>query len=453
MNPLPAGESMHGQHEHLFDFIPPPVERKQHGTYRIFQTLSASLIMENDPQSIRRKVQNYDASALAGWRALFTLTHTVIADPSTYQLLLFLVLISGMSFLVINLSGMDHSIEDDGIVSQRLLYLLSFILAGHVTISLNRWYEIRHKVFGPLWGSLENMFVLSCQLSPENRELQDTALRHGRLTMRLVFRAAQQGQDGGLEHEGLDDLEREGLLLPSERTVLNCVVCGTRPLTASMWLARALEEEYRAKGSNLSFPLSSLMKENFSFTFQQQMLALKGSIGGTLGYLGAPIPFLFVHLVNWTVVFSLFTLAVSTGVILAIGWARRHTGANQYVQHASSGEQWPRDPNHWYLNFVVTNFVQVSIYAIFSLGLVRICAKLHNPLARDDSSFPEQSYDSFFHNNCRALQVGLTFPLKSLSQGKLVQLEKNLLPAPASGRRRIGSALEVSCVCAQDSAK
>lgn len=280
----------------IYDQIPPPVECKMHGTFPILQHLNASMTMEDmgdTSRRSRRKVQNYDSLALAGWRALFTLSHTVIVDPSTYSLLLFLAVVSVASFVVLNVSGLDRSIEDDGIVTGRLMYLLSFILAGHVSIATNRWYSIRHQVFGPLWGGLENMFLLACQLSPDNAALQETVLRQVRLTMRLVFAAAQGG-----EGDSLADLLRDGLLLPEESAVLDQLLVGTRPFASAMWLSRALEEEHAAVVE--SKQISLLMQQTFAFTLQQNLLQVKGGVGGTLGYVGCPIPFVFVHLVNWT---------------------------------------------------------------------------------------------------------------------------------------------------------
>ena len=349
-----------------------------------------------------RKVQNYDALALSGWRALFTLSHTVILDSSTYSLLLFLAFLSIASFVVINVTGLDRSVEDDGLVSARLMYLLSFILAGHVTIAINRWYQIRHQIFGPLWGALENLFLLACQLAPDKVALQETVLRQARLTMRLVF-AAAQGVDC------LADLQCDGLAMAEECAILDQLLVGSRPFTSAMWISRALEEEHCAALE--SKKLSPLMQQTFSFTLQQNVLQLKSGIGGTLGYVGCPIPFLFVHLVNWTVVFSLFTLSVSTGVILAIGWRRRETGNNQYT----GDRAWPHSPQSWFINFALTYSIQTFLYGIFSLGLVRICAKMHNPLSAEDCSFPETSYDTFLHNNCRALQVGVTSSLHTVA--------------------------------------
>lgn len=133
----------------------------------------------------------------------------------------------------------------------------------------------------------------------------------------------------------------------------------------------------------------------------------RGGIGGTLGCIGSQLPYPYVHILYWTIQILLSSLAIETGVNLATYYYFSKNGMGQYSPPGDD-QTWPNNPNVWYLN----TFLQVTasnvIYALFIEGLLNVCDKLSNPLSQHETSFSERLFDTFIHNNCRAMYAGIT---------------------------------------------
>jgi len=94
-------------------------------------------------------------------------------------------------------SGSYLSVNTSSDLTSRTQLLLSFVLAGYISIVINRWDRIRNTTLGQLWGAMEN----TCQVTfrvlfshdhgPQEMELSELLIRYVRLTMRLTFMAVQ----------------------------------------------------------------------------------------------------------------------------------------------------------------------------------------------------------------------------------------------------------------------
>lgn len=214
----------------------------------------------------------------------------------------------------------DNSIS----VFTRTQTLLSFVLAGYVTLCIQRWDKIRNDYFGKLWGSLENLVLISCDLIPGNTplelKLKNKLLRYARLNMRLLFYAAR----------GTDDLSilltpaHGSLITPSEIEWLSAIAIGTRPLTVIIWMRELVYKMVQIDSrGKYSFAIESAINEAVS--------GMRGGVGGTLGLIGCPYPFIYVHAINWIVQISLVILAIETGCTLSILLDRKLEGYKHTV--------------------------------------------------------------------------------------------------------------------------
>jgi hypothetical protein len=188
-----------------------------------------------------------------------------------------------------------------------------------VTLCIQRWDKLRNDYFGKFWGSLETLVLISSDIapgsSPQELKLKNKLLRYARLDMRLLFYAAR----------GTDDLkplltaEHGTLITESEIEWLSAIAVGTRPLTVAIWMRELMYKMVQ---------LDIRGKYNFAIegAINEAVSSIRGGVGGTLGVLGCPYPFIYVHAINWIVQISLVILAIETGCTLAI-----------YLERASDG--------------------------------------------------------------------------------------------------------------------
>jgi predicted membrane chloride channel (bestrophin family) len=314
-----------------------------------------------------------------------------------------LTVICFTTFAVVYLTNSEGSIGDNDITG-RVQFLLSFVLAGYVTNFISRWDRFRHTYVGGLWGSLENIVMLSHSMLQNNTEqdilLNDTIHRYVLSIFRLLFLA---GQNNNNLIPLVEDLH---LLTNEEIKILQETGMGTRPLVVIGWLGKIFELMNNA-GYNDYMIQSQLTNA---------LLSAKGAIGGTLGFLGTPMPFMYTHLVYWIIQMMLFLLAIATGVNLAVMYNRKNNGDENY-SYDDDSKHWPVNSNKYYANYFLQQTAGNMIFAIFVEGLLFFCGKIENPLSDDETAFPAECYFVFLHNNLNALKIGkesftkLNFPI------------------------------------------
>lgn len=75
-------------------------------------------------------------------------SHTIITDWETWQHLGVLLFIGAVSAVFVINTGMYKSIAASSPVLTRISLLISFILSGYITITVNRWDRIRNVTLG-----------------------------------------------------------------------------------------------------------------------------------------------------------------------------------------------------------------------------------------------------------------------------------------------------------------
>jgi hypothetical protein len=269
--------------------------------------------------------------------------------------------------------------------------LLSFVLAGYVSYYVNYFNTVRHQYLGTLWGACENLFLYAHQLFPGQGEqemmLRQTVQRYTHSIFLLVFHACQNKTD-------MEFFYGRNLLTPDEGEILVQASLGTRPLIIVGWLSRLFEVTQR-------MGYSSFIVDTQALTV---ISSLRGGIGGLLGVIGTPPPFMYTHLIYWIVQIFLVILAITTGINLAIFWDRRHNGDENYSY--DDGDHWPHNPRIYYANYFFQQTAGNMIFAIFVEGLLYFCGEIENPLAGRNASLCEDLYEVYLENNCIALAVG-----------------------------------------------
>jgi len=181
-----------------------------------------------------------------------------------------------MSFLtmgIVYFTGSHRSTENTSSVSSKIQTLISFVLASYISIVINRWDRIRNGTLGQFWGSLENILMIAFKTiqtvrnsrldelrtasssNNDNKKAEDKIflecqlqaarlLRYGRLSMQLLFLAAQGSEDFKLIYElGLlaKPNESDGRISEEEKWIRAAAI-GTRPLIVVGWLQTALDK-------------------------------------------------------------------------------------------------------------------------------------------------------------------------------------------------------------------
>jgi len=110
---------------------------------------------------------------------------------------MYLTVICFITMGVVLITGGFKSINNTSDLTARAQLLITFVLAGYITIVINRWDRIRNTTLGQLWGSIENL----CQVNfvvlfkhgngKQEMELSNLTIRYVRLSMKLTFMAVQ----------------------------------------------------------------------------------------------------------------------------------------------------------------------------------------------------------------------------------------------------------------------
>lgn len=309
------------------------------------------------------------------WRALVTTSNTILEEWDTWRLLCGLTVVCFITMACIMASGTESSIPLQISVTNRVQVLLSFVLSAFIGIVLGRWDNLRNNALAGVWTALENLCLLSsmwCETDTfQDQELRSRIERHSRLILRLVFYAAQAKGD-------LSALITEGLLLEEEARVLTPVLVGTRAHVVIGWLQKTFKHMYEA--------------EYYGFAnmgdVSSNVAAVRGGCGLTLGIIGCPLPFGYVHLLYWIVQLLLLLLAINTGILFAVMMARRHNGEllyhspptyqpltrcvgignGEYSYDDESGKHYPENERIWFFNIFMQTTLGNVVFALFTQG-------------------------------------------------------------------------------------
>jgi hypothetical protein len=383
------------------------------------------------------QIVGYSQTDLRVYRALFITSRTFLVNWDTYYHLLWLTFVSMVAFTIAfaiphMASSLPIELTNTDLLTRQQT-LLSYVMVSFVGLNINRFTVLRDKL-GMTWGALENMTAFSFQLLPDpdpksgHLELRELILRLARQTYHLLFYAAQKKEDMSFL---VESEEKGGLhvMTAKEMAMLKASPPGVRPFITVSWLYSIIDAVISKQpdmgSSSGSSSSSSSVNNTYNIMHMDQrrrdLLAdykqAKGGIGALLGTLGTPIPFMYSHLVYWTVQVLLFTLAWTTGLYLAVMWDRRKNGAGMF-EFDDDARQYPQNQAVWYFNVWLYRVFGNILFALFMEGLLKICELIENPFRGDSFGLPLIAYDSFMYNNIRGMAAGMSSYTDILSQGR-----------------------------------
>ncbi|KAJ1418579.1 hypothetical protein B484DRAFT_453626 [Ochromonadaceae sp. CCMP2298] len=349
-----------------------------------------------------KRIAKYDMNDLRTFRALTIQARTVMANADTWQDLGILTALSMATFFIMipfRTLCMSYPVADsENYLNAKMSFLISLILSSYVGLSLSRRQTIRD-LLGKLWGSLENLAIFQLMLlKDEHEELQTHIIRQARLCFQLTFMSSMPFSTD----EAMLRLRESGLLLEKEEEWLRAAGPGTRPLVVAGWLGSTGSAVYRCTTNNATFP--DLLSHPKGLDL---ILNVKGGVGAVLGATGTQPPFMYVHLVYWSVQVFLVFLSVNTGAFLAGMWYRRSNG-NEGYQYDDDDENltYPFNQQLWYVDTWMIRVAGNVFFAVFVEGLLKLGQHLENPLSNEEQGFPYTAYDTFMNNNIRAFCGG-----------------------------------------------
>ena len=248
------------------------------------------------------KIYKYKKSELAVWRALVTVSHTIITNKETWYLLFLCIVITIITIGIVFATGSEGSVSEDD-VTGKVIVLLSFVLAGFVTFCLNRWDRLRNTHLGSVLAALESTYYLSCQMYPDIKDAQHLAnreivLRLCRCIFQSIFFAVNETGD-------LSSLVEMGLLAPYEEYILSSTHQETRPYVLIGWLEKMLAPAEKQQA-----------KDFYPSEVHKELAVVKKEISTIIGLVGCSAPFMYTHLIWWFC--QLLSIGGSTSSIFSL---------------------------------------------------------------------------------------------------------------------------------------
>ena len=128
--------------------------------------------------------------------------------------------------------------------------------------------------------------------------------------------------------------------------------------------------------------------------------SIRNGIGVTLARNGLEYPYLYTHLIYWTVQTLLIIISVEAGVNMAIEWERRENGNEEYSFPSTSSETWPPQPIVWFRQTATIKVLVNLLLTLFLEGLLKFSDSIQHPLSeKSESFFPMDYYDTLISNN------------------------------------------------------
>jgi len=155
---------------------------------------------------------------------------------------------------VVLITGGFKSINNTSDLTARAQLLITFVLAGYITIVINRWDRIRNTTLGQLWGSIENLcqvnFVVLFKHGNGKQEMDYRTSQFDMFDFRWSWLLWQFKSHkpvlffiwifviyfNFLDVDDLSELVKLNLLTEKEQEWLAAASIGSRPLLVVSWL-------------------------------------------------------------------------------------------------------------------------------------------------------------------------------------------------------------------------
>jgi hypothetical protein len=238
-----------------------------------------------------------------------------------------------------------------------LFGLLSFLLGMYVSATMDRWNTLRNNCIGKLWGTIENLCILSGAIwsrgTYEDKASRHLVLRYGLASHALFFKQAR-GDDLSA---GLQEMVEQNVLTDEERKVLEKLPAPSQVVIS--WLTtfffRAISE---APAGRTPVPHA---REMLPYILEK-CCGMRDGVGHGMAIVNCQQPFNYVQLMSFITNTVLLLNAVYTGCMLGV---YQNDQGHSWSHHGSG-----------FLYFVAMLLRVVFVTIVYS-GLLDVSANVH----------------------------------------------------------------------------
>ena len=259
------------------------------------------------------------------------------------------------------------------------------LLGQFVSQTLSRWWDIRTRGIGNLWGAINDLSMWASAWWPKEGGSQQAAralvLRYGLLAMDLLFRQGR-GEDGPAY---MAELVAKGLLEPHEAAVLAPLPSKSQVVIS--WLTLFWTRVFQDDGLDCALP-SWPDPTRFNLVMGKCAEA-RGAIGLTLAYTDTQLPFAYVHLLASVTHLTLLVNALFSGCTLG-----RTLHDSQDIKMEGGYDV--------FILLVFVKLMRIIFMPLLLVGLLHLGVRMENPLERKANNFPGAAYLEYMSAECEA---------------------------------------------------
>jgi predicted membrane chloride channel (bestrophin family) len=287
-------------------------------------------------------------------------------------------------------------------LSNTLQAVVPFVLGLYISMTIERWWDLRTKALAPIYNSTANLCMIIGIIIPDVPRydaLREKVLKYATNSVELMIRAARA-------KDQVDDLVEKGVLTAEELGKIEGLGQYQRSMVMWPWIERLLFHACE----------ESKVPENVFVVVVQQCFAAREGIQTIHTYLSTQIPFAYVHLINLIVNCNNIVASARCGMFIAIA-----------LKNMIEGEV--KSEDIWGLvSYTIILFVVPVVYH----GLLAISYVVQDPFGEEVLDFPINAFSEYVFESCVAVYAARKCPKDELfpQSSKL---------RDAEGERRCGS--------------
>eukprot|EP00746_Dinoflagellata_sp_MGD_P019126 gnl/MRDRNA2_/MRDRNA2_144434_c0_seq1.p1 gnl/MRDRNA2_/MRDRNA2_144434_c0~~gnl/MRDRNA2_/MRDRNA2_144434_c0_seq1.p1 ORF type:complete len:392 (-),score=48.61 gnl/MRDRNA2_/MRDRNA2_144434_c0_seq1:27-1202(-) len=306
------------------------------------------------------QVVSYEPKKLTTLRVLFVVQGTVLQNPVLWTemgvvLLIFISFTVPLAIWPPKTYSEWASLHGEKVRSFTTLMsgLAAFLLAFYMSLTINRWWQMRSKGIAKIWNACMHLTLLISHFVTHDDKVLSAVQRYARGSLMLLFM-----QRRGYDHK-VERLVHRGVLLEEEAEKLKQVEHG-RAQALWSWVY-AIVAKLNHEGYIQSAPL-------LPFLIHRCEEGCDG-VAFILHQLGTPIPMAYIHLLGLLVKTHNICLAILMALLMAD--AVRHGSIVLACQLAG----------------------RTMLLPFLYNAILLINDELHDPFSGESSNFPMQKYD------------------------------------------------------------
>lgn len=342
------------------------------------------------------KILWYDVREINGWKSLYLLTGTAFEDVRTWQTC------SGYYFITValsiyvyfrhknnyhllyNMASDEHIIELQSTLNY-VSFLSTFMLGLFTSISISRWWTIRHDSLGGLMDVISEitMRIAMAMPTPEDRPIKDRILRLCLLSHRLIY-------DKARGTETVDAFTRHhvdtGMMTQEELEELKDV--DSKPQVVWIWICKLLHK-LNEKGR-----FKPAAQSTFMGTLENLCVKALLLVGDVFTYIENQPPYPYVHMMVAVTIVTNILLSIKCGFVI---------GASMYPTF--DGIE------------IALQVVQIFLYPLVLHAFLHTCFRVGNPFLTSKVDFPGYAYHCALRDQSDAFLEGAEHVPASVMDG------------------------------------